>query len=290
MPKENGCMPFCRQCGKEVNEREAFCRHCGVKLSLPQGGPTRLLSSVNVTEEDFVAFIGKNAGKYLAKFKDFARGNEDSFSVTWHWPAFFVPFFWFMYRKLYGWMVLAFFLGLITFSGFVPYIGILANISFGMTAHYLYYRHAKEKLLGLKARPSSETERAANVARAGGVNNVVLITAIVLTVIALLGILAAIAIPGYTAYRQRAFDLKAKHEVQDACNRCAALFSAHSEKMEIAPDDLLNTGFSPSTDITMMLLDGRRETFGLSARHEKSKKVFFTDRNCRITEEYQKAP
>jgi hypothetical protein len=60
--------------------------------------------------------------------------------------------------------------------------------------------------------------------------------------------------------------------------------------MEIAPDDLLNTGFSPSPDINMMLLDGRRDTFGLSARHEKSKKVFLADRNCRIIEEYQKAP
>jgi hypothetical protein len=283
-------MAFCRQCGKEVNAGEAFCRHCGAKLSLPQSGSTRLLSSVNVAEDDFATFIGRNADKYLAKFKGFVQGGEDSFSMTWHWPAFFVPFFWFMYRKLYGWMVLAFFLGLVSFNGLVPFIGILSNIAFGMTAYYLYYRHAKEKLLGLKARPSSEDERAEDVARAGGVNKVALILSIVLAAIFLLGILAAIVISGYTAYRQRAFDIKAKHEVQDACGRCTALFSAHPEKSEIVPDDLLNTGFSPSPDINMMLLDGRRETFGLSVRHEKSRKVFITDRNCRITEEYQKAP
>lgn len=234
--------------------------------------------------KDFAAFIGKNSEKYLARFRSFVHGGEDAFAVTWHWPAFFVPFFWMLYRKLYGWSVLALLLGLI------PYVGIMSHIAFGIAAHYIYYRHAKEKLLGLKARSSSETERAANVAAAGGVNKVAVILAMVLAVIILLGILAAIAIPGYTAYRQRAFDNKAKHEVQDACARCASLFSAHPEKTELVPEDLLNTGFSPSPDIDLMLLDGRRETFGLSARHDKSGTIYTVDRNCRITEGSTKAP
>jgi hypothetical protein len=272
-------MEYCRQCGKEVKAEEAFCRHCGAKLIFSGADATRPLSSINAAEHDFAVFIGKNSEKYLVRFKGFMQGGQDSFAVTWHWPAFIVPFFWLLYRKLYGWSILALVLGL------VPYVGIMSHIAFGMAAHYIYYRHAKEKLLGLKARQSSETERAADMARAGGVNNAAVVIAIVLSALALVGILAAVAIPQFASYRQRAFDSKAKSEIQDACSRCASLFSTHPEKAEIIPEDLLNTGFSPSPDIDLMLLDGRKETFGLSARHEKSNKTYMVDRNCRVTEE-----
>jgi len=274
-------MTYCRQCGKEAREGETFCRHCGAKLLPAQTVPSGSSSSTNTGEEDLTVFIGKNSDRYLAKFRNFTANGEDSFCVTWHWPAFFVPFFWMLYRKLYGWAVLAFFLG------WLPYIGIISHIVFGMTANYLYYQNARKKLSELKARPSSEIQRAADLARAGGVNNAAVVIAVVLLSIAMVGILAAIAIPQFAAYRQRAFDMKAKHEVQDACSRCIAVLSAHPEKSTIIPDDLLNTGFSPSPDVDLMLLDGRRETFGLSARHEKSTKVYITDQECRLTEELQ---
>jgi hypothetical protein len=158
---------------------------------------------------------------------------------------------------------------------------------FGMTANYLYYRSAGKKLGALKARPSSEIQRAADLARAGGVNNAAVVVAVVLISISMIGILAAIAIPQFSAYRQKTLDMKAKHEVQDACSRCIAVFSAHPEKTTIIPDDLLSTGFLPSPDVDLMLLDGRKETFGLSARHVQSKKVYSTDQACRLTEELQ---
>jgi len=272
-------MMYCRQCGKEAREGETFCRHCGAKLLPAQTLPSASSSSTNAGEEDLAVFIGKNSDRYLAKFRNFTGNDEGSFGVTWHWPAFFVPFFWMLYRKLYGWAVLSFFLG------WLPYIGIISHLVFGMTANYLYYRNATKKLAALKALSSSETQRAADLARVGGVNNVAVIVAVPLLSIAVLGILAAIAIPQFAAYRQRAFDMKAKHEVQDACSRCLTIFAAQPEKATIGPDDLLNTGFSPSPDIDLMLLDGRRETFGLSARHEKSKKIYITDQACRLREE-----
>ena len=275
-------MAYCKQCGKEINANEAFCRHCGAKALLSPmaaSGP-----SSNVTEEDLATFIGKNSDTYLGKFTSFTRSGEDSFSVTWHWPAFFFGLFWMLYRKLYLWALLALFIG------FIPCAGLIFPFVFGMTANYIYYYHAKKKLIALKAQPSSDVQRAAELARAGGVNNVAVVIAVLLMVIAVIGILAAIAIPQFAAYRQRAFDQKARHEVQDACSRCAAILSAQPEKTEIIPDDLLNTGFSPSPDIDMMLLDGRRETFGLSARHLKSKNVFITDRECRVREEPQETP
>jgi hypothetical protein len=272
-------MIYCRQCGKEAREGETFCRHCGAKLVPAQTALSGPLSPTNRSEDDLALFIGKNSDAYLAKFRNFTDNGEDSFGVTWHWPAFFVPVFWMLYRKLYGWAVLALFLGLL------PYIGIISHVVFGMTANYLYFQSAKKKLGALKALPASETQRAADLARTGGVNNAAVVIAVLLISIAVTGILAAIAIPQFAAYRQRAFDMKAKQEVQDACSRCIAIFSAHPEKAAIMPDDLLNTGFSPSPDIDLMLLDGKRETFGLSAGHVQSKKVYITDQECRLREE-----
>jgi hypothetical protein len=270
-------MVFCNQCGKEAQEGETYCRHCGAKLPLPQaGGPGEI-------EGDLAAFIGKNADSYLGKFTNFRRDGETVFAVTWHWPAFFVTFFWLLYRKMYGWAVLAFFLGLI------PYVGLISHIVFAMTANYLYYQHAGKRLLELKSRSSSGGLRSSDLAREGGVNNAALAVAVALVFVATIGIIAAIAIPQFASYKNRAYDLMAKHEVQSACSRCTAILSAHPEKMEIVPEDLLSTGFSPSPDIDLMLLDGRRETFGLSARHLRGNKTYVTDRECRLTEELQEA-
>ncbi len=194
-------MPYCRQCGKEVYVGEIFCRFCGSKLSPFQPGSQDSLGLPTIEEEDFALFVGKNAEKYLCKFRRFTRNGEDTFVATWHWPAFFFSFLWALYRKLYGWALVVLFLGC------VPYVGLLVMIAFGISANYIYYKHAKKKLIEVKSLTPSEAERAAAVARAGGVNIALVLAAIVAMVI--LGILTAAAIPQYVSYRQRSFDLKA---------------------------------------------------------------------------------
>ncbi len=268
-------MPYCRQCGKEVNAGETFCRFCGAKLSSAQADLQNPYASSAVREADLALFVGKNAEKYLVKFRKFSRNGEDSFSATWHWPAFFFSFWWTLYRKLYGWAFLVLFLGC------VPYLGFLVMIAFGMSANYIYYRHAKKKLIEVKSLPASEVERTAAVARAGGVNNVAVVL-VPIAVIAILGILAAIAIPHC---RQRSFDLKAKHEVQDACSRGVAFFAARPEAAEITLDDFLNAGSGRSPEVELMILDGRRGTFSLSAHHKRGSKLYLTDKQCTVTEE-----
>ncbi len=93
-------MPYCRQSGEKVNAGEIFCRFCGAKLSPFQAGSQDPLELSVVKEEDFALFVGKNAEKYLGKFRKFTQNGEDIFAATWHWPAFFFSFWWTLYRKL----------------------------------------------------------------------------------------------------------------------------------------------------------------------------------------------
>ena len=230
-----------------------------------------------LSEPELALFVGKHADRYLRSFRKFKRDDEDSFAVTWHWPAFFFSFWWMLYRKLYRWSLLVLVLGC------VPYLGFLMMFVFGMTGNYIYYSHAKKKLLELKALPASDVERAAAVARAGGVNNVTIIVAPLVT-LALIAILAAVAVPQFMTYRQRAFDRQAKHEIQDACRRGAAIFAEQPGKMLIEPDELLYAGLVRTPEVEMVLLDGRRESFSISAQHVKGTKKYSTNRQCILTE------
>ncbi len=270
-------MALCAKCGRKVQGGEVFCRHCGARVLPQQADPSGSVSAGKLNDEDYALFIGKNSGKYLKKFKEFSRTGEDSFAATWNWPAFFVPFFWLLYRKLYLWALACF------IAGLIPYVGFAAMVSFGISANYLYYRHVKKKLLDVKtAQPVSDVHRAAAIARAGGVNSLAII--IPLVMIPVIAILAAIAIPNFVAYRLRANDMRAKSQIQAACNNAAVFFATHPEKTELSPEDLLSAAYSPSPDINLMLLDGRRESFSMNAKHIRGGKTYTADKDCTITE------
>jgi Tfp pilus assembly major pilin PilA len=150
-----------------------------------------------IKDDDYITFIGKNSEKYLSKFNKFRVGEIDNFTATWHWPAFFVPFLWMFYRKLYGWAILAFFIGII------PYINILSSIVWAIVANYIYYKHAKKKILEIKQQHPSATTQRAVIAVKGGTGVAALIIAGILGLIAVIGILAAISIPAYMDYTVR---------------------------------------------------------------------------------------
>ena len=138
-------MVYCSKCGKEVAEGSSFCSSCGWKVGNTQDNIQNSAFSSAIRDEDFITFIGKNANAYITKFKKFNISGIDDFHPTWHWPAFFVPFFWLLYRKLYLWALLVFCLSVI------PYVGFIVMIVLGITGNYLYYKHAKKRILALKS-------------------------------------------------------------------------------------------------------------------------------------------
>ncbi len=69
-------------------------------------------------------------------------------------------------------------------------------------------------------------------------------------VIAIIGILAAIAIPQFTSYRQKGYNTKAKAELKSAYTACQAYFSEHPNG-ECGTTEFIAGGFTPSTDVTI---------------------------------------
>jgi hypothetical protein len=176
-------MPYCPYCGKEIGEGSRFCPHCGNSIT-QSGRPAWSFPASNIIpkEEDYIAFIGNNAEKYLKKFNAFTVGGIENFALTWHWPAFLFGFWWMLYRKLYAWALLAFLVACI------PYVGFAGMIAWGITGNYIYYRHATSKIMALRQmQPSANISVA--LAQIGGVNRWVIWVAVVLIIIGIMVVL-----------------------------------------------------------------------------------------------------
>jgi hypothetical protein len=155
-------------------------------------------SAIGGIPKEFVYFIWDNAEKYLPKFRRFNVDGVDKFVITWHWPAFFFALIWMAYRKMYGWALAAFIFERLFFTGYFfllePITSFLDNflgeavwiitgplmlfgflfplMVFGITANYLYYKHAKRNIIEYKIKqsPLDTHEMAMGLRKKGGVN------------------------------------------------------------------------------------------------------------------------
>ena len=69
-------------------------------------------------------------------------------------------------------------------------------------------------------------------------------------VIAIIGILAAIAIPQFNAYRQRAFNVAAKSDVKNAYTASMAYFSDNPAGTIAGTANITAFGFNPTANVT----------------------------------------
>ncbi len=153
------------------------------------------------------AFIGRNVSHYLHKFRSFTKEGTPAFKATWHWPAFLISPVWFLYRKLYMWALLSFVLS------FIPLVSLASKIIWGICANYLYYKHTHRKIEDLKIQHAqSTTDDFTHVLqKKGGVHRW---AAWSIPSVAVIGIIAAIAIPQFASYRNRAYDSRARLAVE----------------------------------------------------------------------------
>ncbi|RPI74487.1 MAG: DUF2628 domain-containing protein [Desulfobacteraceae bacterium] len=191
-----GAQAPCPKCGWRQKKSEV-CEKCGLLIAKYKAkdasGPGSesqedVLATPLNPEADWATFIGPNADLYLNKFVYFHNRGEDRFAATWHWPAFFTGFWWFLYRKMYLWALIS------LLATLIPCVGFLTLITCGLTAHYLYYLQVKKKTAGFKF-PSSSKPDKQKLAALGGTHPWVRWVFIVLLGIGIMGIIAAIVVP-----------------------------------------------------------------------------------------------
>jgi len=172
----------------------------------------------NATRRDlYRAAVGPKKEDYYVPL--FLRFDEPGASMaSWNWPAFFVAFFWFLYRRMYGYALAYFFLlplvlfllGMLAMNvlgeGTGTAIYGLASLSATyivtpMFANALYHRHVK-RMIAKKAQATLAVDQfISELERGPHTNNATWVAAPVAAFI--VGIMAAIAIPAYQDYTLR---------------------------------------------------------------------------------------
>lgn len=207
---------YCSTCGHANSDDALFCTKCGASLNASSA--TEPLTARD--DDAWRAVIGSsNQAYYLGKFAKLRASGGAGFQASWHWPAFFVTWYWLLYRKMWGWAVLYFFLPaiLLVVVGLVSGVVGDSKIAVGLillsllvlkvgapiVANWLYYRHCLQLIESSDSHASRERQREHLVAK-GGTSAIALILFGIVAVVAMLGIVAAIALPAYHDYTQRA--------------------------------------------------------------------------------------
>jgi TPR repeat protein len=206
---------YCEHCGTAVQETTGFCPECGHPLQSAEDQSAledRQGTSAPSQEELFKAVIGpQNQSYYLERFQRFEKNGK---TLLWHWPAFFVPFFWFFYRKMRSCGILYILLGF-------PIIGVLSKtaetsenpmvvlscvfllISMALwpplCANSMYYAHCKKLIAGAKALSSGRERQLAQLSTRGGTSKTVNILFYALVIA---GVLASVLTLNYSEKSQ----------------------------------------------------------------------------------------
>jgi len=225
---------FCTHCGSPNHDTAKFCAKCGRALttsgassgSNESAQTTDAARQVNAAgpptpDQFYRAAIGpQNQDYYLGKFLRFDQGGA---RVSWNWGAFFLTFYWLLYRKM--WLnALAYFVLPYIIMFTVAFVGTL--IGFGEStvgmAYFLmlaiifvcpplfgdalYHRHCRNKIAEAKANVGlkDSADQLGAVTKSGGVSRILLIVFGIFFSIMLIGIVAAIAIPAYQQYVTKA--------------------------------------------------------------------------------------
>jgi type IV pilus assembly protein PilA len=108
-----------------------------------------------------------------------------------------------------------------------------------------------------------------------------------LIVIAIIGILAAIAIPQFSAYKNRAYQSDAKSNLHNVFLACKALWADKSGTDDCTIDLITGAdyGFVASTNVTVAITNAKESTFAATALHtsDASSTTYTMDENGNIT-------
>ena len=202
----------CPHCATANPEAGHFCTHCGRPLTEP--------TAEERTLENFRAILGpNNQDYYLQRFEEYEANGKTT--IGWHWPAFFITFYWLLYRKMWLAALLYFILPYVCTSllglvssmlgasgapmmgiGYLAYILAILLLP-PMFANGLYYRHCQSKIRQAEQLHDDRERQLGYLSAKGGTSSIILFVVLIFGFIAVIGILAAIAIPAYHDYTLR---------------------------------------------------------------------------------------
>ncbi len=103
-----------------------------------------------------------------------------------------------------------------------------------------------------------------------------------LIVLAIIGILAAIAIPQLNAYKSRIYRLDSEAALDSLSSACQAYWKDNGDTQSCTADV---SGFSKSMDVTVTISDGQKATFAATAIHalDKDSRIYSINSADKIT-------
>ncbi len=102
-------------------------------------------------------------------------------------------------------------------------------------------------------------------------------------VVAIIGILAAIAIPQFSAYRVKSYNTKATAELRSAYTACQVYFSTMEGSTTCGIDGMHNQKFYNSSDVTLEITDSNIDTWTATAKHTAGDVTYTIDKNGKVS-------
>jgi len=251
--------------------------------------------SATTSIDDYISFIGKNAAFYVSTFKNFESDRFAKIKATWNWPAFFFGFWWFIYRKLYLWALFNFVANLIIWfieiichiriGGILSVVfGFLVMIIWGASANYIYYKHIKKKIVEIDNLHLLKTPRQTELTRTGGVNRIAIALPLILTILAVIGIIAAISIPQFIMFNKRSNCDIARKEAKSAFTMAQAFFAQHPNDNLSDTNQLEEFGFKPLKNVKLLIINGGRDKLLISSDCLGCDKTYYVDNIGTVSE------
>lgn len=223
---ENGVYATCPQCNnKFLVKREApndftFESYISAEKTVPEPQKIQNNPRQEPNQKDksltrrqiYQAAVGKNADYYLPIFEKFDKDGKPS--ASWNWAAFFGNWMWCGYRRMIGISSVFFITGLIlTMIGNLDKTGtivlplfvinILVMVGLGMYANSFYYNHINKRMSELRLSGDS-IAIIHRLEQHFKPNRIFIYIAPVFIGIAIIGIIAAVAIPQFYSSKNKA--------------------------------------------------------------------------------------
>ncbi len=95
-------------------------------------------------------------------------------------------------------------------------------------------------------------------------------------VIAIIGILAAIAIPNFIAYRRRGYNSAANSDIKNAYTAAQAYFT-DEPTADVTLALITNSGFKSTENVTLTITEGSQSGLAMTATHGSGNRIYSVD-------------